>query len=197
MCTIYGIIHGLATLWSYANTIETLVLLVIVYDIVWHRLNVIRESKRAAEAEIREIERERLAEERQIRRERQEMLRKHWQELQSTLILLNGSGSQVAAFRKFVKEHNDSQDPTIHTLLSTMAERFPIVLSDFNAYWGRAVAQLNVFPQPRDVLALRALEVIQEIGKSIGNFDIEIKDETLQSLAELVPEIAGQAALPV
>jgi succinate dehydrogenase hydrophobic anchor subunit len=44
--------------WSYANAIETAVLLVIAYDILWHRWNAIRALKRDEQAEKRAIERE-------------------------------------------------------------------------------------------------------------------------------------------
>jgi hypothetical protein len=196
MCHFFWIFCALAHFWSYANTIETAVLLVIVYDIVWHRLNAIREIKREEEAETREIEREKLAEERQIRRERQEILRKQWQELQSSLISLSRLGSLVVQFRQFVEKNNNSQDPTTRQLLLTLTNRYPIVLSDLGDYWGRAVALLNVFPEPRDTLALEVLEVIQELGKSVGDSSIEIKDATLKTLAELARRVSDPATLP-
>jgi hypothetical protein len=77
-----------------------------------------------------------------------------------------------------------------------MTNRLPVVLSDFGDYWGRAVAQLNVFPQPRDVLALEVLTVIEELGKSLSDSNVEIKDETLQALAELARRVADPATLP-
>jgi hypothetical protein len=196
MCQFFWIFYRLAHYWSYANTIETAVLLVIVYDIVWHRLNAIRETKRQEEAERREIEREKLAEERQVRRERREILRKQWQELQSNLISLNRLGSQVLQFRQFVEKNNQSKDPTTLKLLLTLTDRFPIVLSDFGDYWGRAVALLNVFPEPRDDLVLNVLNVIEELGKSLGDSSIEIKDETLKELAELARRVSDPATLP-
>jgi len=68
-------VHRLFHLWSYANGIETAVLLVIVFDIIWHYLNDIRDIKRDQEAEKRAIQREEALEKREIRRERQEFLR--------------------------------------------------------------------------------------------------------------------------
>src|SRR5271163_4740490 len=185
MCPLISFLCHLAHYWSYANTIETAVLLVIVYDIVWHRVNAIREIKREEDAETRAIEREKVAEQRQIRRERQEILRKHWEELQYNLISLNRVGSQLLQIRRFVAKNNDSQDPTTKQALLAMTNRLPVVLSDFGDYWGRTVAQLNVFPQPRDVLALEVLTVIQELGKSLGDSTVQVKDETLQALADL------------
>jgi len=172
------------------------VLLVIVYDIVWHRWNAIREIKRDEQAERRSIEREEALEKRQIRRERQEILRKHWQELQSILISLNRVTSQMMQQRKFIQENNDSQDVTTRHVLEVIAERSPDVIGDFGDFWGQAVAQLNVFPQPRDVLALEVQTVIEELGKSVGDFNIEIKDETLRTLAELVRKVADPGTLP-
>jgi hypothetical protein len=196
MCPLVSFFCRLAHYWSYANTIETAVLLVIVYDIVWHRVNAIREIKREEDAETRAIERERLVELRQIRRERQEILRKHWQELQYNLVSLSRIGSQLVKMRQFVEKNNDSEDATTRQVLLAMAKRLPMVLSDFGDYWGRAVAQLNVFPQPRDVLALEVLAVIQELGKSLNDSSIEIKDETLKALAELVRRVSDPATLP-
>lgn len=193
---LISILCRLAHYWSYANTIETAVLLVIVYDIVWHRVNAIREIKREEDAEIRAVEREKLAERRQIRREREEILRKHWQELQDNLISLNRVASHLVQLRQFVTKNNDSQDPTIRQALSVMTERLPILLSDLGDYWGRAVAQLNVFPQPRDVLALEVLGVIEEIGKSLNESSMGIKDETLKALAELARKVSDPATLP-
>lgn len=196
MCPVISFFCRLAHYWSYANTIETAVLVVIVYDIVWHRWNAIREIKRDEDAEKRAIEREQAAEQRQIRRERQEILRKHWEELQYNLISLSRLGPQLVQTRRFVEKNNNSQDPTIQLALLTMTQRLPIVLSEFGDYWGRAVAQLNVFPEPRDVLALRVLAVVEELGKSLKDTSIEIKDETLKELAELVREVSGAATLP-
>jgi hypothetical protein len=196
MCPLISFLCRLAHYWSYANTIETAVLLVIVYDIVWHRVNAIREIKREEDAEIRAIEREKIAEQRQIRRERQEILRKHWEELQYNLISLNRVGSQLIQIRRFVERYHNSQDATTQQALLAMTNRLPIVLSDLGDYWGRTVAQLNVFPQPRDVLALEVLAVIEELGKSLKDSSIEIKDETLQALAELARKVSDPATLP-
>jgi uncharacterized protein (DUF58 family) len=182
--------------WSYANTIETAVLLVILYDILWHRWNAIREVKRDEQAERRAIEREEALEQRQIRRERQEILRKHWQELQSNLISLHRVASQMAQHRRFIKENNDSQDATIKHVMLMMVNRLPDVIAEFGDLWGRAVAQLNVFPQPRDVLALETLTVIEELGKSVGDSNIEVKDETLLTLAELSRKVSDPGTLP-
>lgn len=168
----------------------------ILYDIVWHRLNAYREIKRNEEAERRAIEREETLEQRQIRRERQEILRKHWQELQSNLISLHRVAAQMMQQRRFIKENNDSQDATIKHVLSIMMNRLPDVLAEFGDLWGRAAAQLNVFPKPRDILALEVLEVIEELGKSVGDSNIEIKDETLRTLAKLSRRVAEPGTLP-
>lgn len=182
-------------IWSYANTIETAVLLVIVYDIVWHRWNALKEIERDEQAENRAIEREHALEQRQIRRERQESLRRHWQELQSNLISLNRVASQIKRQRRYIEDHNDSQDATVRQVMLTITSRMPVVLSDLADLWGRTVAQLNVFPQPRDVLALEVLEVIQEIGRSVGDPNIEVSDETLQCLADLARRASDHGTL--
>jgi hypothetical protein len=153
------LVHG----WSYANTIETAVLLVILYDIVWHRWNAVRDVEREREGEVRRIQREEDAEKRQIRRERQESVRKHWQKLQSNLILLHWVASQLAQQKEFIQTNSNSQDPTTRQLLLMMANRLPEVLSEFNDRWGRVVAQLNVFPEPRELLALEVLNLNSEI----------------------------------
>lgn len=193
---IISIFWRISHLFSYANSIETAVLLVIAYDIIWHRRNAIREIKREDEAEKRAIEREKALEQRKIRRERQEILRKHWQELQSILISLNRVASQMMQQKRFVEEHNNAQDATTRKVLETLASRFPDVLAEVGDLWGRAVAYLNVFPQPRDALALEVLEIIQEIGKTMGNFNIDITDETLQALAELALRVSDPGTLP-
>jgi hypothetical protein len=77
-----------------------------------------------------------------------------------------------------------------------MANRLPDVIAEFSDLWGRAVAQLNVFPQPRDVLALEVLTVIEELGKSVGDSNIEVKDETLLTLAELSRKVSDPGTLP-
>src|SRR5882757_6883813 len=94
--------------WGYANTIETAVLVAIVYDIGWHRLNAYREIRRDEQAERRAIEREEALERRQIRRERQEILRKHWQELQSNFISLHRVAAQMTQQRQYIRENNNS-----------------------------------------------------------------------------------------
>lgn len=186
----------MAHLSSYANAIETAVLLVILYDIIWHRWNAVKEIERDEQAELRAVQREQALEQRRIRRERQEVLRNHWQELQSNLISLNRVASHLVNLKRFMEEHKDSQDATVKLLLLTMANRLPVVLSDFGDFWGRVVAQLNVFPQPRDVLALEVLEVIQELGRSLNDSTIEIQDETLRALAELVRRVSDPGTLP-
>ena len=183
-------------LWSYANSIETAVLLVILYDIIWHRRNAIEEIKRDEQAEQRAVQREQALERRQIYRERQEILRKHWQELQSNLISLNRVVSEMDNQRRFIEKNKDSQNATVKQVMLVIANRMPIVLSDFGDFWGKTVAQINVFPQPRDVLALEVLKLIQELGKSVGDSTIEIKDETLKALAELVLKVAQVGTLP-
>jgi hypothetical protein len=186
----------LAHFWSYANTIETAVLLVIVYDVVWHRLNAIREIKRDADSETRAIEREAALEKRNIRRERREFMRRHWQQLQSNIIYLNRVASQVQKQRKYVHENRNSNDPTIRQVMLTITNGTPEMLSQFDDRWGRIVAQLNVFPEPRDVLALKVLKVIQELGQTVGDKNIEVKGETLDALADLVKPVAEKAILP-
>ena len=183
-------------LWSYASAIETAVLLVISYDIIWHRWNATKETERNEQAEQRAIQREQALEQRQIRRERQEILRKHWQELQSNLISLNRVVSEMVNQRRFIEKHKDSQEATVKQMLLIIANRVPIVLSDFNDFWGRTVAQLNVFPEPRDVLALEVLVVIQELGRSVGDPTVEVKDETLSALAELARRVSDLGTLP-
>lgn len=84
----FPLVCRLAHYWSYPNTIETAVLVVILYDVIWHRWNAIRDIERDKQGELREVQREEAAEKRLIRRERQEFVRKHWQELQANLILL-------------------------------------------------------------------------------------------------------------
>lgn len=182
--------------WGYANTIETAVLVAIVYDIGWHRWNAYREIKRDEEAEKRAIAREEALEKREIRRERQEILRKHWQELQSNLISLHRVASQMMQQRRFIAENNDSQNATTRQVLLMMANRLPDVLAEFGDLWGQAVAQLNVFPVPRDVLALEVLAVIEELGRSVGDSTIEVRDETIRTLAELARRVADPGTLP-
>jgi hypothetical protein len=182
--------------WGYANTIETAVLVVIVYDILWHRWNAIRELKRDEQAERRAIEREEALEKRQIRRERQEVLRKHWQELQSILISLHRVASQLVQHRRYIEEHNGSQDATVQHVMLALANRVPDEMAEFGDLWGQAVAQLNVFPQPRDVLALEVLKVIEEVGKSVGDSSIEVKGATLLTLVELSRKVSDPGTLP-
>lgn len=181
---------------SYGNGIETAVLLVILFDIGWHWLNTYRETKRNEEAERRAIEREEALEKRQIRRERQEVLRKHWQELQSILISLHRVASQLVQHRRYIEEHNGSQDATVQHVMLALANRVPDEMAEFGDFWGRAVAQLNVFPEPRDVLSLDVLKVIEEVGKSVGDSRIEIKDATLLTLAQLARKVSDPGTLP-
>lgn len=181
--------------WSYPNTIETAVLVVILYDVIWHRWNAIRDIERDKEAEFREVQREEAAEKRQIRREQQEFVRKHWQELQANLILLCRVIKDLTQQRRFVNTNNDSRDPTTRHLLLTMTSRLPELLAEFDDRWACVVAQLNVFPEPRDLLALDILEVIQEVGKTINDKHIEVTDETLGTLASLTRKVAGAAKL--
>jgi hypothetical protein len=191
-----SIFFCLTHFWSYANSIETAVLLVIVYDVLWHRLNAVREIKRDEDSETRAIEREAALEKRNIRRERQEFVRRHWQELQSNLIYLNRVASQLQQQRKYVNENRNSDNPTIRQVMLTIANGTPEIVSEFGDRWGRIVAQLNVFPEPRDVLALQVLKVIQDLGETVGDQNIEVKDETLRALADLVKPVAEKAILP-
>ena len=112
-----------ASYWSYPNTIETAVLLVILYDVFWHRWNAVKEIQRDKEVEARQIQREEAQEKRQIRREWEELVRKHWQDLQSNLISLHRVASQLTQQRRFIQEHNDSQDTTTRHLLMVMTNR--------------------------------------------------------------------------
>jgi hypothetical protein len=121
---------------SYANGIETAVLVVILFDIAWHWLNTYRETKRNEEAERRAIEREEALEKRQIRRERQEILRKHWQELQSILISLHRVASQLVRHRRYIEEHNGSQDATVQHVMLALANRVPDEMAELSDFWG-------------------------------------------------------------
>jgi hypothetical protein len=181
--------------WSYASAIETAVLFVILYDVIWHRLNAIREIKRDEEAEVKTIQREQASEKRQIRRERQETIRKHWQELQSNLISLHRVTSQLTQQRQFIQENSKSQDPTTMRALTMTIDSLPETLSDFNERWARVVAQLNVFPEPRDLLALNVLQIVQELGKSINDRKTGVTDETLKALANLIKRVADEGRL--
>jgi hypothetical protein len=185
------LVHG----WSYANSIETAVLLVILYDIIWHRWNAIREIQREEAAEARTIQREEEAEKRQIRRDRQESIREHWQELQSNLISLHRVASNLAQHKVFVKQNKDSQNPATRRVLQMMVVRLPEELGEFNDRWGRVVAQLNVFPQPRDPLALEILELVEELEKTTRDSETEVKDETLSALAKISIKVADAGAL--
>jgi len=98
--------------------------------------------------------------------------------------------------RRYIEEHRDSQDATVKHVMLVMTNRIPVVLSEFGDFWGRAVAQLNVFPQPRDVLALEVLEVIQVLGRSVGDSNIEVNDETLLALADLARRVSDHGILP-
>jgi hypothetical protein len=180
--------------WGYANTIETAVLVAIVYDIGWHRWNAYREIKRDEEQEKRTIEREDALEKREIRRERNESLRKHWQELQRILISLHRVTSLLMQQKRFLTEHNHSEDATTQRVLSMMADRVPDTLAEFYDLWGQAVAQLNVFPQPRDILALEVLSVVEGLGKTVGDATTEVNEETLRSLADLSRRVTEHGA---
>lgn len=170
--------------------------MVILYDIIWHRWNAIREIERDKEAEARSIQREEASEKRQIRRERQEFIRRHWQELQSNLILLQRIASYLAQQKQFIEKNNDSQNPTTRVALETAAKRLPEVMLELDDRWGRVVAQLNVFPEPRDPLALEVLAVIQELGKTVEHKQTEVKDETLLALAKLARRVGEAGTLP-
>jgi hypothetical protein len=193
-CLVWTICR-VSELWSYANAIETGVLVVILYNIIWHRWNALREIKREEQSEKSAIEREQALEQRQIRRERLEILRKHWQELQANLISLQRSASYVAQARQFVMKNKDSIDPTTLRVMSVMTERLPVLLAEFGEFWGRVVAQLNVFPQPRHELALEVLVVVQEIGKSLNDSTVEITDDMLKTLADLARRVSDHGAL--
>jgi predicted unusual protein kinase regulating ubiquinone biosynthesis (AarF/ABC1/UbiB family) len=147
-------------------------------------------------SENRLILREENAEKRQVRRERQETIRKHWQELQSNLIFLQRAASHLSQLGRFVRENNDTHDATTRHLLMMMTNRLPEVLSQFDEGWARVVAQLNVFPSPRDLLALEILEIIQELGETVKEKQAEVKNETLLALANLVVRVADVATLP-
>jgi thioesterase domain-containing protein len=196
-CLISIVCH-IFRLWSYANTIETAVLLVIVYDIVWHRINAVREAKRDEEVERRTIEREVAQEMRQLQRERRESLRRHWQDLQHSLISLSRVASNMATHREYILKNQASQDATIRAVLSMMTKRLPVLLAEYADRWGRVVSQINVFPAPKDDLALEIQVVVEELGKTIGvgGADVEIKDETLSALASFVLRAADKATLP-
>jgi hypothetical protein len=103
--------------------------------------------------------------------------------------------THMAKFRKYFLDKKDPQDPTSRRALEMMTNKMPDVISEFEDYWGRVVSQLNVFPQPRDVLALEVLTVVQELGKTAGDKQIEIKDETLAALADLVTKVADKGTL--
>jgi hypothetical protein len=181
---------------SYANMIETAVLLAIVYDIVWHRWNAFQEAKRSEKAEKQAIEREEALEKRQVRRERQEFLRKNWQELQASLISLSRAATHMVQYRRFIREKADSQDHTTQQALLFTTTKLLDLMAVVDDRWGQVVSQLNVFPEPKDGLVLEASIVVLELGKSVENKNIEVKDETLLSLSELVNRVADKATLP-
>jgi hypothetical protein len=193
---LISLLGRLAHYWSYANTIETAVLFVILYDVIWHRWNAIRDVKRDEEAEVRRIQREEASEKRQVRRERQEFIRKNWQELQANLILLHRITKDLKQQRRFIQTNSNSRDPTTIHLRSMMAKRFPEILAEFDDRWARVVAQLHVFPDPIEPLALEVLEIVQELGRSVEDKQIEVKDETLLALAKLAQKVADVARLP-
>jgi hypothetical protein len=194
---VISIVCGLAHDWSYANTVETAVLLVIVYDVVWHRWNAIKDIERDERSEVRTIQREEAAGKRQIRSERQTFIRNHWQELQVNLIRLIRVTKDLKQQRRFVQEKSNSQDdPTTKYLLGILANRFPELLAEFDDRWAHVVAQLNVFPAPRDLLALEVLTIVEELGKSVQDKHTEVKEETLTALDKLVPRVADAGRLP-
>ena len=95
-----------------------------------------------------------------------------------------------------METNNDSRDPTTRHLLLVMTNRFPEVLAEFDDRWARVVAQLNVFPEPRDRLALDVLEVVQEVGKTVKDKQTQVEDETLSAFASLTTRVADAARLP-
>jgi hypothetical protein len=190
-CLIW-IVCRLLNFWSYANSIETAVLLVIVYDVVWHRLNAIRDAKRDEEAEKRTIQREDAFEKRQVRRERQEFIRKHWQELQHGLISLHRVTTHLVQQTRFIHENKDSQDVTTRQAMMMTIDKLPEVLAEFDDRWGRVVSQLNVFPQPRDALTVEVSTIVTAVGETVRDKNTEIKDETLKALAKLVSKAADK-----
>ena len=155
-------------------------------------------ASKEEESEERAIEREQASEHRQIRRERSESLRKHWQELQYDLIALSRIASNVAKQKQYIKTNQASQNATVQVVLATMVKGLPALLAEYSDRWGRVVSQLNVFPAPKDDLALEIQVVVEELGKAIGEggVDVEIKDETLAKLANFVPRAADKATLP-
>ena len=182
--------------YDHYNKHMSPVLLVIVYDVVWHRLNAIRDIKRDEDGEKRTIQREEALERRQIQRERKEFIREHWQELQYNLIALNRVATQMVQHRRFILEKRDSQDAATKLALAIMTNRLPEVISELDDLWGRVVSQLNVFPQARDLLVLEVLTVVLELGKTVGDKQIEIKDGTLSALANFVTRVADKGTLP-
>ena len=193
---LVSIVCRLSHNWSYANTIETAVLLVIVYDVGWHRWNAIKDIQRDEQTEARTIQREEASEKRQILSERQTFIRNHWQELQVNLIRLIRVIKDLTQQRRFIQEKNNSQDdPTTRHLLGILANRFPELLAEFDDRWAHVVAQLNVFPEPRDPLALEVLTLVEELGESVKDKHTEVKDETLLALADLVPRVAAAGRL--
>jgi hypothetical protein len=95
----------------------------------------------------------------------------------------------------FVAKNSNAQDPTTRALLMTMAKRFPELLAEFDDRWGRVVAQLNVFPQPRDPLALEVLTLVEELGQTVKDKNTEVKEETLDALSKLVVRVADAGNL--
>lgn len=192
---LISIVRRIYHFWISANGIETAVLIVIIYDVVWHRLNVKWDIKRDEEAEKRAIQREAALEKRHIQRERREFIRKHWQELQYNLIVLSRVTTHLIQQRKFISENGKSENPTTRMALDVMVKRAPDLMAEFDDCWGRVVGQLNVFPAPKDVLALEVMVVIQELGKTAENQQIEIKKETLDALTGLVTRVADKGTL--
>jgi hypothetical protein len=191
MCLFWTIVHFLYN----ANTIEFAVLAVIVYDVVWHRYRTINDAKRDEEAEARTIQREEAAEQRQIRRERHEILRKHWQELQADLILLHRTTSHLSNHKRFVLTKSKTENFNEQVLLDFIIRGLPAELAEFQDRWGRVVASLNVFPEPRDVRVLELLKSIETLGEFGKNSEADVSDETQESLAKLVNRVADAAQL--
>jgi thioesterase domain-containing protein len=189
---VISIVGWVLNFWSYANSIETAVLLVIIIDVVWHRVSAHRDIKRDEEAEKRTIQREEAFEKRQVRRERQEFIRKHWQELQHGLISLHRVTTHLVQQMRFIRENKDSQDDTTRQAMMMTINNLPEQLAEFDDRWGRIVSQLNVFPQPRDALTIEVSTIVLALGETVRNKNTEIKDETLKALAKLVSKAADK-----
>jgi hypothetical protein len=195
-CPIFWILCRLAHFWSYANTIETAVLVAIIYDIYWHRNNIKKDIERDEASEARAIEREAALEKRQIQRERRESIRRLWQELQSNLISLSRVASIIPQHRKYILENHDSLNPSVQRAVQMMAKGMPSLFAELDDRWGRVVAQINVMPEPKDALALEIIPVIRELEKTVGHKEIEITEATQSALAKFVTRVADKGTLP-